>query len=536
MEHLKLFKYEALDKAQNEIRLLKVVPCEEAGAISLQSCHVELSAHESLYDAISYTWGSDKADRVVLVDGKRFYVRENAYNFLRHRCAIKTDQRPFWMDAICINQDDLEEKSWQVAMMDRIFAGAEKVMVWLGRQSESDVLFSFFSRYLEAEYAMYGPLSVYYIYSWIRTAWSQRSYRLSSKSKQKELEDACMALKPAIEDLIRADYWERLWIVQEVILARSCLIIAGSGVLDFSDLVQALCRPELSSLFSTSKSRLIWSLRDDQFTKAGGRRIAKVVEHYKDQKCYDLRDRIYGLLGVSQDLISLSVNYRDSSEMLFAKAIQQIAINEPERTDLMRQDIHLIMQALQITSQSMSQALRSTEQEQNILIQRVIPIEITCQYVLEPLSCLRTSSSLCPNNTSRLLHPGDQHITLPSSSDDQPHCFMKRAPYAELKKEPLLQTSANRKLLCSISGIRGHFILTEDKQQVVRIQQCFNREWEKDPIPSKYLTQFKVKIRSVCTFSINASAADLVLLQECFEPADNSSGSYSDLLCVLLKT
>lgn len=46
-----------------------------------------------------------------------------------------------WIDAICINQDDSDERSSQVAMMDSIYQNAEEIIAWLGPNTEMSIGF-----------------------------------------------------------------------------------------------------------------------------------------------------------------------------------------------------------------------------------------------------------------------------------------------------------------------------------------------------------------------------------------------------------
>ncbi|KAL6708991.1 hypothetical protein ACN47E_002118 [Coniothyrium glycines] len=83
------------------------------------------------FEAISYVWGTSVRNRKMLVDGRTIKITRN----LSH--ALYTLRRPFasrqlWADSICINQDDLQEKNYQVAIMGRIYRAAQRVLIFLG--------------------------------------------------------------------------------------------------------------------------------------------------------------------------------------------------------------------------------------------------------------------------------------------------------------------------------------------------------------------------------------------------------------------
>lgn len=115
---------------------------------------------ESQYAALSYTWGDpfpenykaedNKKKAESKEDGQEKEVREyrihcnggsirttnNLHAALRSRL-IQRFKGPIWIDAVSINQADVVEKGFQVGMMDKIYAKAEAVLVWLGPEDES---------------------------------------------------------------------------------------------------------------------------------------------------------------------------------------------------------------------------------------------------------------------------------------------------------------------------------------------------------------------------------------------------------------
>ncbi len=91
------------------------------------------------YTGLSYTWGSSVRILSILVNGRDFMVTENLGAWLKHTQKALTDYKismSFWADAICINQDDDDEKGWQVQQMPDIYKTAQYVTVWLGPAAE----------------------------------------------------------------------------------------------------------------------------------------------------------------------------------------------------------------------------------------------------------------------------------------------------------------------------------------------------------------------------------------------------------------
>jgi hypothetical protein len=89
-----------------------------------------------LFHAISYVWGDPTKSAEILIDGKPLKITRNLYDILR---AIQKDEIAdvnVWADAICINQDDLRERSAQILLMREIYRAAFQVRIWLGHCSD----------------------------------------------------------------------------------------------------------------------------------------------------------------------------------------------------------------------------------------------------------------------------------------------------------------------------------------------------------------------------------------------------------------
>ena len=88
------------------------------------------------YECVSYAWGADDRDRPITLNSSAFLVSSTlhiALENLRHA----SQERKIWIDAICINQADIVERSGQVAIMRRIYQNATRVIVWIGPATES---------------------------------------------------------------------------------------------------------------------------------------------------------------------------------------------------------------------------------------------------------------------------------------------------------------------------------------------------------------------------------------------------------------
>lgn len=117
------------------IRLLRLMPHkDECTPIQCQIFDYHLLGSDEghhLYEALSYVWGTSEKLRTVYVDKARLAVTENLHAALS-RLRDRSLPRIIWADAICINQDDTQERDHQVLFMAEIYAKASRVVVWLG--------------------------------------------------------------------------------------------------------------------------------------------------------------------------------------------------------------------------------------------------------------------------------------------------------------------------------------------------------------------------------------------------------------------
>ena len=116
------------------IRLFDVLPCYQSSAALLECWlrNVQLSEITTpRYETVSYVWGDTNLSAAVQVNGRLLKVPASAEKVLR-RLVPSHGTRTLWIDAICINQADILERSQQVAMMGKIYSQAERNLVYLG--------------------------------------------------------------------------------------------------------------------------------------------------------------------------------------------------------------------------------------------------------------------------------------------------------------------------------------------------------------------------------------------------------------------
>ncbi|KAE9363246.1 HET-domain-containing protein, partial [Stipitochalara longipes BDJ] len=178
--------YTALQE-KDEIRLLHLQPGTEASPIICNIHHIQLS-QEPRYEALSYQWGSEAPLKTIELNNQPRYVRSNLYFALQH-LRRRRKARVLWVDALCINQENDVERSHQVFQMGSIYSHARQVCVWLGL----------------ADTCAYGVARLL------------RRKELSEEVKQGIIR------RPEewydMAEFCKREYWDRLWIIQEVELA-----------------------------------------------------------------------------------------------------------------------------------------------------------------------------------------------------------------------------------------------------------------------------------------------------------------------------
>ena len=116
------FKYDQLDPSGAEFRLIKIHPGKISDSIRCSIDIVQWSQFE--YYALSYTWGTPHPQRNITLNGASFAVGpalHDALVYLRDSDFVRNKSFRIWIDALCINQQDVGERNVQVAVMDQIY-------------------------------------------------------------------------------------------------------------------------------------------------------------------------------------------------------------------------------------------------------------------------------------------------------------------------------------------------------------------------------------------------------------------------------
>lgn len=197
------YQYLPLDVSRNEIRLVILKPSRPFNTKPICSIvHLSLDS-ETPFEALSYTWGDASSRRVIFINRRKLKVTGNLETALRH-LRYTHDERVIWIDALCINQEDILECNQQVTKMREIYSRAAKVVVWLGPASyNTNLVFDFLAEASSKKREIED--------------WLPKTFKNSGRTKSWK----------AMYDLATRDYWKRVWIIQEIFFASSIIVCCG---------------------------------------------------------------------------------------------------------------------------------------------------------------------------------------------------------------------------------------------------------------------------------------------------------------------
>ncbi|TGO41147.1 hypothetical protein BHYA_0026g00540 [Botrytis hyacinthi] len=201
------------------IRLVVIHPGSGDEPIRCHLIHTKLG--EMAYDALSYEWKEESNDdSMINVNGENVTVRKNLHDVLVHIRLPETALH-IWIDALSIDQSDTSERNAKIKIMGQIYSGTLRVIVWLGNAAEnSDTAL----RMLK-EIATHATL--------------RRTDATNSDEHSNQLIKLFNGFDneewKALVALCQRPYWSRIWILQEIYLAKSYRVHCGKESIGDSD-------------------------------------------------------------------------------------------------------------------------------------------------------------------------------------------------------------------------------------------------------------------------------------------------------------
>ncbi|KAE8444215.1 hypothetical protein EG329_000812 [Mollisiaceae sp. DMI_Dod_QoI] len=306
----------------DELRLVALQPGEDDDIIECKIEHLtfEASREERQYKALSYMWGSPNEARSISIDSRTCYIRQNlwwALYFLRS----KEEVIVLWIDALCINQANIEERNYQVRQMDRIYKDAKKVVIWVGCESPND------AKALPYIWEIYDkgdiPTRFYSPHSCINWGISNIGWYKQHLHRWEEISKFCA--RP---------YWTRQWIIQEVMLATNASVQCGEHSMDwrfFRDVTYPVPlieddeeQRDIRQQIGSSGLRKVIIGKAKAGSQQGSSPLLDLVVAHRDAKCLERRDKVFGVHSMSQLCCkeAVPVDYSKPEYLLFVETIE----------------------------------------------------------------------------------------------------------------------------------------------------------------------------------------------------------------------
>ena len=261
----------------------------------------------TIYTTISYVWGEPKFPCKVSCTGPDnisgiLCVTESLHAALQK---IRLVDQPLtvWADAICINQDDLDERSQQVLLMRKIYSESLRLFVWLGEHGDLyGAAFDFISYVLEKWEYPPGPV--------LGDPLAGKS--LTGDFYSKLTDEVLSSL-----DLVFGNSWfRRAWTFQEILCVPEATILAGDRTIPYEDLANfANLLHILGGAFRLSEKSSHQALAQLSDIKEFRNRpidLLSLITMTRSRQATDLRDKLYSLIAIASDaaLLPYQPDYR----------------------------------------------------------------------------------------------------------------------------------------------------------------------------------------------------------------------------------
>ena len=285
-----------------DIRVIHLLPGSSSDDLACEVHHVSLDTDIS-YECLSYRWGDKDSGSIKLGGCARLALNQNLLDALHH-LRLSHTMRVLWADQICINQADDLEKTKQVEYMGEVYRKASEVVAWLGLPNEKTPSTFDFLRGISRCIIAIGEREVI-------------GFPYTAEDNDKLLE-AMVKEYPIslpqwtdVKAFLERDWFSRVWILQEVVLAKSVLMQCGDHTLSWGalDILGSFIVKRLESdvtpigdlgelilqmVRARANKRFVGTERKRSFLS-----LTALLRDMRARKATDPRDKVYGLLGIA---------------------------------------------------------------------------------------------------------------------------------------------------------------------------------------------------------------------------------------------
>ncbi|EWY80672.1 hypothetical protein FOYG_16605 [Fusarium oxysporum NRRL 32931] len=289
------FQYEPFDLESAGYRLVLL----EKGVQSQLRCQLWQAYLNDIipYEALSYSWGSQSTPHEIIVDEKTLSITESLYEALWHLRRPDED-RMLWVDALCIDQNNIKERGHQVNRMGEIYGKADKVIIWLGYLSGNAAkLKSAITLFEDRVEKLPG----------IPRKWPRDDPRWKSQWKQVEAAfgPSCHdELAEVLQSLMEKPWFSRVWILQEVANAKRTIV--GCNLGEIPGKIFSLL-PHAMDVEVSEQCQAVLDIMPHPLRRSQNRNLCNLLWKFRGCKATDPRDRIYALLGMASDVENIGI-------------------------------------------------------------------------------------------------------------------------------------------------------------------------------------------------------------------------------------
>jgi hypothetical protein len=267
------------------------------------------------YIALSYTWGDLLSTRIIFCNDARFQITRNLEGALRE-LRWQDESRILWIDQICINQTDNDERCAQVQIMRDIYQGADRVIAWLGESAaDTDVAVQFIETFDQNFTEISGSLN--------------SSAEILSETPKYLNSGLLHANEPgwrALANLFARIWFSRVWVIQEAMLAKDLVLQCGSQQMSWEKVLRIGAKIEhreyakalvfFNPQTTCARFMLLWIPKlNTKQTITLHNLLGAFVAHDSTNP----RDKIYALLGLIRNNTNFGIipNYNILVDELF---------------------------------------------------------------------------------------------------------------------------------------------------------------------------------------------------------------------------
>jgi hypothetical protein len=287
---------------KDEIRLLLLQPGDE-GDVLCGILSVVLLSQAPKFEAASYVWGKSINGSTIKIGADDLAIPKNLEPFLRTLRHIDRT-RVLWVDSICIDQNNIPERNSQVKLMGGIYMSASTVVAWIRPDTSANCL---------------------------RTLDFIRGIANSREKHWSPLQDPGSPLTLSGLDFVsvmgffKEQWWMRMWTLQEAVLAKQLILYVGDVTLEWDVVAEfasnfiwhgAQCCSDFSEgVFIINDVLHRLSVVEDlethrrQIKKGTSIDFCILVSAGSYRAATDPRDKIYAVLGLTEDMYGQRVDY-----------------------------------------------------------------------------------------------------------------------------------------------------------------------------------------------------------------------------------